>query len=41
LLLSARAKRVHGENISVVIHDLVERMRREQAADEVLEMLAR
>ena len=39
LLLSARAKRAHDGNISAVVHELVDRMRREQAADDVLEML--
>ena len=39
VVLAARAKRVHGGNISAVLHDLVDTLRREQAADEVLEML--
>lgn len=37
--LSARAKRVHGGNLSAVVHDLVAALRREEAAEELLGML--
>jgi hypothetical protein len=38
-VLSARAKRAHRGNLSGVIHELVAALKREQAADELLDML--
>jgi hypothetical protein len=38
-VLSARAKRLHRGNLSAVVHEMVASLRREEAADELLEML--
>jgi hypothetical protein len=38
-VLHARAKRVHAGNVSAVIHDMVATLRREEAIDELLEVL--
>ena len=38
-VLSARAKRMHHGNISAVVHEMVAALKREQALDELLEML--
>ena len=38
-VLSGRAKRVHGGNISAVVHEMIAALRREEAADDLLEML--
>lgn len=37
--LSARAKRVHGGNVSAVVHELIAALRREEAADDLLGIL--
>jgi macrodomain Ter protein organizer (MatP/YcbG family) len=37
--LSARAKRLHGGNVSAVVHEMVDALRRLEAADQVLAML--
>jgi hypothetical protein len=38
-VLSARAKRVHRGNLSAVVHELVLALKRQEAADQLLEML--
>ena len=38
-VLSARAKRVHHGNLSAVVHEMVATLKREEALDELLEML--
>ena len=38
-MLSARAKRMHHGNLSAVVHEMVAALKREQALDELLEML--
>ncbi len=38
-ILSARAKEMHGGNLSAVVHDLAATLRREMAMDEVLDAL--
>jgi hypothetical protein len=38
-VLSARAKRMHRGNLSAVVHEMVATLKREEALDEVLEML--
>lgn len=38
-VLSARANRLHGGNLSAVIHDIAATLRREEAADRVLRAL--
>jgi hypothetical protein len=38
-VLSARAARVHRGNLSAVVHEMAAAVRREEAADELLEML--
>lgn len=38
-LLTARAKRAHRGNVSAVIHEMALVLRRQEAADELLELL--
>jgi len=38
-IISARAKRLHRGNVSAVVHEMVATLRREEAAEEVLQMV--
>jgi hypothetical protein len=38
-VLAARAKRLHRGNLSAVVHEMVAALRRQEAADRLLEML--
>lgn len=38
-VLTARAKRVYGGNISAVVHEMIAALKREEAADELLGLL--
>jgi hypothetical protein len=38
-VLSARAKRMHRGNLSAVVHEMVAALKREEALDELLEVL--
>jgi hypothetical protein len=38
-VISARAKRLHHGNIYAVVHEMVAALKREEAANELLEML--
>ncbi|MBL8956089.1 MAG: hypothetical protein JNK82_35275 [Myxococcaceae bacterium] len=38
-VLTSRARRAHGGNVSAVVHEMVDAIRRLEAADALLEML--